>query len=230
MASEAKRPSVRSEFYWSGFINHKIPVFIHYSIEDDLITGQLFYLNTKSRQPITLIGTIEEDSSYRILEFGKDGNISGIISGKPKDEIFHGEWFSPETRKEFPLHLGSKDTTFTPLSLEAPNGDIDGIYHYQYSEEGSQGDMQVKRLGENTIAFSIFSVTDAPARNLAEVPEDTVQLTGNSFIYTIPGSDGCQFKVRFYKDFSRVTYTRGYCEGQFGMNATVDGIYLKVKK
>ncbi|HEX6334893.1 MAG TPA: hypothetical protein VFZ78_11745, partial [Flavisolibacter sp.] len=105
-----------------------------------------------------------------------------------------------------------------------------GHYHYQYSEAGYHGDLDVQMISEDRVAFSIFSVTNDPARNLAEVPQDTVQITGNSFLYTIPGSDSCEFRVTFYRTFATVAYTRGYCDGQFGMNATVDGIFLKVVK
>lgn len=128
------------------------------------------------------------------------------------------------------MHLTGKDTALTATDLLADEEDRYGLYHYQYSEEGSQGSLQVEKLGKDKIAFSIFSVTSAPARNIADVQKDTVSLTGNSFVYTIPGSDSCAFKVSFYKGFVQVNYTKGYCSGQFGMNATVDGVFVKVDR
>ena len=104
---------------------------------------------------------------------------------------------------------------------------IFGRYHYQYTEEGYIGDLEISRIGNDKAAFSLFSVTGAPARNIADVPTDTIPFKGNSFVYTIPESDSCSFKVSFYKGFAVVVYTNGYCSGQFGMNATVDGIFIK---
>lgn len=228
--SVAKNPEVKNSFAWTGLINNKIPVFLHYSIEGEIVAGEIYYLNTKAGKPIQIIGAIEEDSSYRLLEFEPGGNISGILEGVPSGDAFSGRWFSPKTRKEFSLNLKTKDTVVQSINLSPALNDIFGRYHYQYSEAGYHGDLEVNKLDGDKISFSIYSVTSDPARNLAEVPLDTVKLTGNSFTYTIPESDSCEFKVTFYRGFAAVSYTRGYCNGQFGMNATVDGIFLKTVK
>lgn len=229
-SSEAKRVESKNQFSWTGLINNKIPVFLHYSVVGELIVGEIYYLNTKSRKPIQVIGSIEEDKSYRLLEFESNGNISGIIKGTPEGSRFDGSWFSPKARRAFSLNLKTKDSTVNPVDLRPADNDIFGDYHYQYSEAGYHGDMEVKKVSGDKLAFSIYSVTNDPARNLAEVPMDTVKMSGNSFIYNIPESDSCEFKVKFYRGFAVVDYTRGYCEGQFGMNATVDGIFLKINK
>lgn len=90
------------------------------------------------------------------------------------------------------------------------------------------GDLYVAILTNNRLRFSIFSVTKAPSRNIADISADTVALSTN-FKYTIPNADGCEIAVTFYKDFAYVTYTKGYCSGIFGFNATVDGYFYKVK-
>ena len=71
-----------SQICWTGTINGKTPVFIHYQLDSTLIVGEITYLNTKDKLPITLLGTIEDDKSFRILEFEKTGNITGIITGR----------------------------------------------------------------------------------------------------------------------------------------------------
>lgn len=74
-----------------------------------------------------------------------------------------------------------------------------------------------------------FSVTSEPARNIAEIETDTIKLTKTEFIYKVGETEDCEFKVKFYKDFCFINYTKGYCIGQFGHNATIEGIYFKTK-
>lgn len=96
------------EISWKGLLNGKTPVFMHYQLDGNLIAGEITYLNTKNKLPITILGTIEDDHSYRILEFEKSGNITGIITGKPTDGTFTGSWFSPKTKKNLYLTLSRR--------------------------------------------------------------------------------------------------------------------------
>jgi hypothetical protein len=223
------KPDGLTELCWSGKINKKIPVFLHYSVNDNLIVGEITYLNSISKKPIKILGTVENDKSYRVLEFESGGNITGVIYGKPGQQTFDGSWFSPKTRKEVSLHLEKKDTSIVTQTIEPNLDEISGKYHYQYAKEGSSGDFSISKIKNNKAGFSIVSVTDGPALNTAEVSDDTIQLKGNSFIYKIPDADDCDFEVKFYKDFLTVKYIKGPCVGQFGMNATVEGIFLKVR-
>lgn len=134
----------KTEVCWTGNLNGKTPVFIHYHLDSNLIIGEITYLNTKGKQPITLLGTLEDDKSYRLLEFEKSGNITGIITGFPSGDTFNGSWFSPKTRKELILNLTKKDTVINPLTLDTELQDIFGHYHYQYSEAGYQGDFEIQ--------------------------------------------------------------------------------------
>jgi hypothetical protein len=215
---------------WTGMINSRIPVFISYSIQDSLVMGEIRYLNTKEKKPIRLLGTIEEGGTYRLLEFSPTGTITGLITGTPAGESFAGSWASPETGKELSLSLTRRDTLIRRELSKPVREEISGHYHYQYGQKGFMGDFEVERVDKQRIAFSVLSLTNVErGPNIAEVEKDTVALTGNSFIYMIPDSDNCEFKVSFYKDFVYITYTRGYCAGQFGLNATIDGIFVKTK-
>ncbi|SQB26741.1 hypothetical protein [Chryseobacterium jejuense] len=122
---------VGKEIYWKGFVNGKAPVFIHYQIDDNVIVGEITYLNTKNKLPITLLGTVEDDNSYRILEFEKSGNVTGVITGKPSEGTFTGSWFSPKTRKELALNLVKKDTALASKETETNVENLFGRYHYQ---------------------------------------------------------------------------------------------------
>jgi hypothetical protein len=226
--TESKNQS-NNEICWTGTLNGKTPVFIHYKLDSNQIIGEITYLNTKDKLPITLLGTIEDDKSYRLLEFEKSGNITGVITGLPTNNIFNGSWFSPKTRKELILNLAKKDTVINSSTMDTKLQDIFGHYHYQYSEEGYQGDFEITKLPNSKAAFGITSVTGEPARNIAQVNDDTISLTTTHFIYKLPDTNDCEFEVKFYKGFAFIRYTRGFCDGQFGMNATIDGIFLKTE-
>jgi hypothetical protein len=218
----------RKEACWTGTLNGKIPIFIHYQLDGNIIIGEITYLNTKDKLPIRLLGTVEEDKSYRLLEFDRAGNITGIIVGIPTKKEFNGSWISPKTEKELKMKLLPKDTSISSPPLEPDKNQIFGNYHYQYGKKGYNGDFECSKIDNNKAAFYILSLTNVErGPNIAEVEKDTITLTGDSFIYKIPGSDSCEFKVKFYKDFVYINYTRGYCESQFGLNATIDGIYVK---
>jgi hypothetical protein len=211
---------------WRGKLSSKTNILLYYQIQENLIVGQIIYLDTKEQVPIRVIGTIEDDKNFRLLEFSQTGNITGIISGFPDEKVFNGTWFSPKTRNEFNMSLNKIDTLLKFEKTETSLENIAGDYYYQYSEAGYQGYLTVRKVDQNKISFSILSVTNAPGRNIADVEADTV-LAKTDFTYKVPGTDSCEFRVRFFKDFAYINYTRGYCVGMFGFNATIDGIFYK---
>jgi len=230
--SVSAKPTVltdtKNEICWIGTLNGKTPIFIHYQLDNNLIIGEITYLNTKDKLPIRLLGTIEDDKSFRLLEFDKIGNITGIIIGQPTEKIFKGNCFSPKSSKEFSIALSKADTSISTPDIKPNHNQIFGNYHYQYGENGYNGDFEINKVDNDKIDFNIFSVTKLGG-NIADVQRDTIEMKGNSFIYKIPESDSCEFKTTFYKDFVYINYTKIYCSGQFGLNATIDGIYLKTK-
>ena len=221
--------NTKNEICWTGTLNGKTPVFIHYQLDSNLIIGEITYLNTKDKLPIRLLGTIEDDKNYRLLEFEKSGTITGIITGLPTDKVFNGNWFSPKTRKELIVNLIKKDTAIISAKADIQLQDIFGDYHYQYSEAGYQGDFEIKKLPNSKASFGITSVTDEPARNVAQIDDDTITLNTTQFVYKLPDTKDCEFQVKFYNGFAYIRYTNGFCDGQFGNNARIDGIFLKTK-
>jgi hypothetical protein len=216
------------QFCWKGKLNTKTNILLHYQIQDDLIFGEISYLDTKEKKPIRIIGTIEEDSSIRLLEFNNKGNITGIITGLPKDEELTGNWFSPKTNKESSLNLNRIDTILENENIETNLENVIGDYHYQYSEAGYQGDLTIRKVNADEISFSILSVTGEPGRNMAIIETDTIEAS-TDFIYKLPNTENCEFKIRIFKDFAFIKYTEGFCEGIFGHNATIEGIFYKQK-
>ena len=220
----------KKEICWTGTVNGKTPIFVHYQFDNEVIIGEIVYLNSKNKTPIKLIGTIEDwDKKYRLLEFDKKGNITGIITGLPENNEFKGIWSSPITKKVLSLNLSTKDTVIFSKDYEPNLSEIYGDYDYQYSKTGYQGSFTLRKINKNKVSFSIFSVTSEPERNIAEIETDTIKLTKTEFIYKVKGTAECEFKVKFYKDFVFVNHTKGSCTGQFGLNATIDGIFFKTK-
>ncbi|MEJ8757520.1 hypothetical protein WG947_10955 [Pontibacter sp. H259] len=218
------------EICWTGTLNGKIPIFIHYQVDGNILVGEITYLNTRDKQPIKLLGTIEAGKSYRLLEFDIAGNITGVIEGTPSEKEFNGSWFSPKTQKELEMKLLPNDTLIASPSIKADPDQSFGEYHYQYGEDGYSGKLAFNKAGDGKAVFDILSLTNVErGPNIAEVEKDTIAFSSDSFIYKIPDSDSCEFKVAFYKGFAYINYTKNYCVGQFGLNATIDGIYLKTK-
>lgn len=220
----------KQEICWVGTLDNTIPVFIHYQLDGHLVIGSITYLNTKKKLPIKLLGTIERDQQFRLLEFANDGNISGIITGVPKGSVFTGNWYSTQSNKTHSMTLTSADTFIISPNINAIDSLIFGSYSYQYGSHGYNGYFEIDKVDSSNVDFSILSLTNMErGPSIAEVTKDTILLNGTSFIYNIPDSDSCEFKATFYKDFVYVQYTKGYCAGQFGLNATIDGIFVKIK-
>jgi hypothetical protein len=220
----------KTEICWTGTLNVNTPIFVHYQLDSNLVIGEIIYLNTKDKLPIRLLGTIEKDKNYRLLEFDKTGNITGVITGVPTDKVFKGSWFSPKSNKELAMVLSIADTVIPAADIKPIHNQIFGNYHYQYGENGFNGDFEINRVSHDKVDFNILSLTNVErGPNIAEVEKDTILMKGNSFVYQIPYSDSCEFKTTFYKDFLYINYTKGYCNGHFGLNASIDGIYLKLK-
>jgi hypothetical protein len=45
----------KNEICWTGTLNGKTHVFIHYQLDSNLIIGEITYLNTKDKLPIKLL-------------------------------------------------------------------------------------------------------------------------------------------------------------------------------
>ncbi|GAB2777669.1 hypothetical protein GCM10027275_21060 [Rhabdobacter roseus] len=228
IAEAEKTEQENYQVAWEGKINEKTAVFLHYQIQDEVVVGELTYVDTKEKVPIRIIGTTDEGGDFRLMEFDKTGNITGILTGTSSGEVFTGHWFSPKTRKEWTLTMSKVDTLIRAERIETSVENITGAYHYQYTEAGRQGDLDIAQVSPGHMSFGIFSVTEDPARNMAQIETDTVR-AATDFIYKVPESDDCAFRIRFFKEFAFVNYTKGYCEGMFGHNATIDGVFYKVK-
>jgi hypothetical protein len=219
-------------YYWIGTINKTIPVFLNFTFVDSLFIGEITYLNTKKREPLLILGSIENDSSYRLEEFEASGNISGVLIINHTANLLRGYWYSTKKDFEFELSMSKKDTALPSKNFKVDRSEVSGIYAYSYGEKGYQGNFEINKITDTSAEISAFSVTREPSRNIAEIEKDTVTIKNNSFIYKNPSSDSCMYKISLYKDFLYVKYLNGPgdCFSQYGVNADIIGIYLKTPK
>lgn len=152
---------------WTGTLGDKIPVFIQYQLDNYLIIGEITFSKTKDKSPTRLLGTIEENENYRLLLFDKTGNITDIITGLPTSENFNGTWSLFKEDKEYSFTLLLADTSITSPDIRPIDNQIFGNYHYQYGEDGYNGDFEINKIDNNKVEFNIFSTTslDTGANN-----------------------------------------------------------------
>lgn len=210
----------------SGTIKNTIPVFMWFFAKDGIVKGELTYLNTKARKPILIIGQVTA-SEIRINEFKRDGDITGTFYGMLDKKSFHGTWWNVAADEELVFDLKAKDTLLNAIDTSLQAKEIAGTYSYAFAPNGFQGAMNVNEVSGDIYSFEISSVTPNPSRNIASVETDTVVVSNNTFDYLLKQSHNCEFKVRFYNGFAVITYIDENFDCEFGLNATVEGIYLK---
>jgi len=225
-------------YKFSGKLNNKIPVFIWFIVKDSVLKGEVTYLNTHARQPITIAGTIilvdkfnafgkiiERHNGALIYEFNKNGYITGTYMTTFKGTGFEGTWSKPGSEKELPFHLLHSDSVLSKRDTVLTSNNIPGEYLYRFGEKGSQGGIDIKQTDKTNFLISINCTTAGPSYNVANVEPVNVHMVGNSFIYRVPDTD-CKFKISFFDNFAVITQLKG-TECGFGLNASIDGVFIK---
>ncbi|MEM9919537.1 MAG: hypothetical protein AAF990_15675 [Bacteroidota bacterium] len=226
-----KEEEVYKNICWVGHIDNRIPIFVHYQLQEEIAVGSITYLNTDARKPIRLIGEIGAGLVF-LTEYDEAGNITGTLLGKINEQRIEGSWNPPNTGSDesLDLVLERKDTTILSNSIEVDPADVFGTYSYQYGEAGYQGEFSFTKKEGGYAALELISVTQEPARNIADLQIDSLRLSGTSYSYTVPEAENCAIELQFYKDFARIVHPDGMsCMGYFGHNATAAGIFVKVK-
>jgi hypothetical protein len=223
----AKAPAYPEGVYkWSGTIKQTIPVFMWFVAKDGVVKGELTYLHTKQRTPITVVGTFS-NSEIQLKEFQKNGEITGVFECRISNEGFNGIWWGMDTGEELKVTLKAKDTILNTIdtSLDAIN--IPGTYTYAYQYMGASGGISVDEISGDIFSFDVSCVGPYPGHHMAMVETDTVIISHNSFTYEVKDAPSCEFRVRFFKGFAVVNYVNNKYDCAFGLNATVEGIFLK---
>jgi hypothetical protein len=229
-------------YKFTGKLNNKIPVFLWFVVQDGFVKGEVTYLKTTRKIPITIAGTIfkaddprgnANKTSYfdiRIFEFMKDGTITGVYYGPFHTSVLNGTWLAPGSRKELKFSLKAKDTTLTNMDINLNPVSITGEYVYSFGKDGAGGSMVIKSLGRNNYLMEVGCVTDGPAYNLANVDATKIHLTHDSTIFQ-PADPGCRFKIRFFKNFLVIDFLGPSINPcGFGNNASIDGVFIKTSE
>ncbi len=214
--------------FWEGNINKNIPVFLWFNVApDNTLFGELDYKKSKQHNDIYLVG--HYGSVITISEFDRKGNATGAWEGKIINGKFTGKWMSLNSEKEMPFELEQAHIQFHSEQADFTNPpNINGTYSYSLPCEAS-GVVNIKQLGKDKVIFNVSCVTCAPAYNIAEMDDDTVDFKSNMASYTSQDENGkCSFTIRFYKQFLTIDYACDTCIScGFGLNAEVSGTYIK---
>jgi hypothetical protein len=230
---------IKGLYQFKGKLNNKISVFLWFVANGSVLKGEVTYLNTKVRKPISIVGTIrliddfsslpgdktKELFAAEIYEFSKQGYIAGIYDGAFKGRHFNGTWSKPGSERELKFNLSHSDSVLAKPDTVLTTKNIAGEYLYRFGKKGSQGGIDIKQIDKTNYLISMNCVTGGPSYNVAEVAPFKVHMINNNFIYSVPNTD-CKFKISFFDNFAVVTSLRGI-ECGFGLNASIDGVFLK---
>lgn len=231
-------------YTWLGSLGEDIPVFLQFQVSGEsfgnkghLVVGSLRYLKNRQGTSIPLIGTYSQSGNLRLNEYSAEGEVTGIITGHLQGFLFKGDWDQPYQDKNFSMKLYYLGLHRPAESMDTLPGDIFGAYHYNYSEQGPQGDVVLEKINEKQAELSMFGVTSAPSRNMADGADKTrIDLPQSThFTYNISYDEEacptCKVELYFFKHFLYVIYPEeeNVCKGFFGHNATLEGIYYKVR-
>ena len=239
-------------YSWNGMINGKWPVTVYVETMNGLVQGQIVYTNSKAGTPIKLLGNIN-NNVFDIWENDSNGEKTGYILGKiTQDGGFSGTWKAPDKMvetsgykyehkegKQYSIVLSKcNKPSPSPSPSPAPSiswainlDDCYGSYSYIYGMNLACGDLKLTKI-DGKVFCEITSVTSAPSFHTARVEKHECVLLSDRLLCTLSHketySDGeCQFEIIPYRDFAVVNFIEGRNSCGFGMNASIDGIFLK---
>jgi hypothetical protein len=212
-------------YKFQGKLNGRIPIFLWFVLKDSVLKGEVTYLKTAKRLPITIVGTINSTGGLEILEFNNKGLISGIYNGQFEAKSFIGTWVAPVSGRELKFVLVNKDTLIkTDANLTANS--IDGEYDYHYGKVGGDGGVNIRHVNGNNYKISMGAVTGAPANNVANVEDTTIRIVNNTAIFKL--GPQCAFRINIYKGFMVIKRLTDLMPCGFGMNASIEGTFMKI--
>ncbi|MBO4660175.1 MAG: hypothetical protein J5610_01785 [Prevotella sp.] len=244
MAVLAIHADVDAEYSFEGTLGDKIPVEISFCVNGDgIAVGEILYTKAKSPTPILIVGYAEE-WGYAMNEYQADGTITGSLSmiieedgGKPS--LKEGTWFNPKTGKEFQM----KNMKLVSTSVDVPKymdyekaDNIGTEYSYQIWNSAYEsmmgGTACFKYIGEHKVHFEVSNASHniAEGQSAPDRPAVLGDYTYDYFNYDNVNECGYGFSAYFFKRFVVLRTTSGPdTYGCFGMGASFDGVYMKIK-
>lgn len=252
--TEQQSNSDVKRYRFQCLINNKYPVDLTFELYQNMIQGQIVYTNTKNKTPIYLLGNVlsYDKGGYEVFirEMAPDGSTTGIIRGKITEqnkleatwnapdkyiETKNGKLFDYVQGKSYPMHIlkiADKETSLYSDKIFdwKPNtNNAYGTYYYSMGENCASGKIEIFPKNKK-IMCNIYTNTSAPSFNMAIVEEQECVVKNNRLVCTLSSEAPCQFVILPFKQFVAVEYINDARNCEFGMNATVEGLYLKPQK
>jgi len=238
-------PGIDGIYKFTGKLNGRIPVFLWFVVKDSVLKGEVTYLKTAKRIPITIMGIITKagrvtisgevtkENIISIYEFGKDGYITGTYEGEFNANVLTGSWGAPGSDKQLKFNLIPKDTLLNHIDTALKPVSVNGEYLYHFGKMGSSGGIDIKEIpagnliGIRNLLIDINCVTYSPQNNVADLENLNVGMINNTIVFKVPDFD-CKFRIRAFKDFIVIDQVRGNLGNcGFGMGASIDGVFIK---
>ena len=211
---------------------------------DGIVAGYIYYPKAKNPAPIMIAGTVSRDGSgeyYLLNEYQADGSVSGIInlSGSVDEGRLEGAWVNPKTQKQMKIaepYISHEAVKWFNKSLLVPEdpSNIGKSYAFQQWNESYKsimgGQISFKAAGKNKVHFDCGNTAHNIALGKSAAGRPAV-LRGNVFEYNNVNECGYGFRATFFPRFVVLTTTSAPATLKcFGMGASFDGIYVKVKQ
>ncbi len=202
---------------------------MEFEIRGDLVAGQLFYNGNRIR--ILVLGKKVQNTFY-LKEYDKYGNIVGNITLTSNDQLtkWSGEWSSADYENPIKMKcsirgIDEKIKFFHPLNT----ANLSGTWGYKQGKNQGKGEMQVYKSNE-IYKVNFSNLGSSPSNHIAAIEEATVSNPNpNRLIYDENDDEfmNCKFEIVFYHNFAVVSFLDDRYECGFGMQATVEGFYIK---
>ncbi len=238
---------VLGEYSFEGTLGNNIPVKIKFCVNgDEIAVGEIYYPNAKNPAPILIAGWMVGDI-YLLSEYQSDGTITGIMSFEIDENthaegpvIVNGTWSNPRTMKELEMKNMCSNGDIVDVTRYLDYEDPQNIgREYSYSvwnpayKSMMGGNVKFRGAGKYKLHFEVSNCV----RNIAEgksAPNRPAVLGESShdyFNYENVNECGYGFSAYFFKKFVVLKTTSGAGSGDcFGMGASFDGVYIKVKQ
>lgn len=240
---------VLGEYSFEGMIGDNIPAKIKFCVNGDCIAvGEIYYPKAKTPAPILLVGNLSEDTgSYELKEYQADGTITGIMTFKIDGEddgdgprIVNGRWTHPRTGRELKMKNMRSNGEFVDVPSFLDYEDPQNIgREYSYSIWNREyksmmgGNVKFSGAGKYKLHFEVCNCPHniAEGKSAPNRPAVLGESTHDFFYYDDVNECGYGFSAHFFKKFVVLKTTSGYNTLQcFGVGATFDGVYIKVKQ
>lgn len=239
---------VIGEYSFKGTLGDRTPVEIRFCVNgDEIAVGEIYYPKAKNPKPILIVGSKNESGSYNMDEYQEDGTITGSIFIEIGGEgtvggvyVEKGTWTNPRTGKSLPMKnmraTGETLEVTKYLDYEDPQN-IGREYQYSIWNPSYQsmmgGTVRFRAAGKYKLHFEVENARHNIAEGKSEPNRPAVlgETTHDYFYYENVNECGYGFSAHFFKKFVVLKTTTGYGTlSCFGMGASFDGVYIKVKQ